>query len=387
MNTENENIKSATAEETANAEANNETQIEKNEREFISEFAPEPIQIPKYNKEKEQKKHEKATEKMKKRNTKKSKKRRKLLRKIIFVIRTVILFVVLSSLLFATLSSLVVKMNTSQYSIESAIRTSEPERFTIGKIKNPGKINMKKSSPRASVADVIRDNSLITVTYADIEQAVRKSSYPDFVADIAHKVVSFYIYGNDFKDITEKDISQMLLKNVSYIKLVTGVEIGESACNDIAKYALKSKAFKELNQNSLQNQAAAKYTYITSVLFSTMVLICLVIAVMLFLVLTVVSCNGFAHKMIGWACIISGVAVGAAGFIFKPAFKVSSEFLQCITDAIVKSFNQSSLIYGSIVLLAGVLVMLIGRAMADDEYEEDTEEEYIEELEEALIEE
>jgi hypothetical protein len=31
--------------------------------------------------------------------------------------------------------------------------------------------------------------------------------------------------------------------------------------------------------------------------------------------------------------------------------------------------------------------MLIGHAMADDEYEEDTEEEYIEELEEALIEE
>ena len=387
MNTENENIQSTVAEETIVAETNNETQIEKNEREFISEFAPEPIQIPKYNKEKEQKKHEKANEKMKKRNTKKSKKRRKLFRKIIFTIRTVILFVVLSSLFFGVLSSLVVKLNTSQYSVESAIRTSEPEKFTIGKIKNPGKINLKKSSPRASVADVIRDNSLITVTYADIEQAVRKSSYPDFVADAAHDVISFYIYGNDFKDITAKDISQMLLKNVSYIKLVTGVEIGESACSDIAKYALKSTAFKELNQNSLQKQSAAKYTYITSVLFSTMVLICLVIALMLFLVLTVVACNGFAHRMIGWACMLSGIAVGAAGFIFKPAFNVSSEFLQCVTDAIVKSFNQSSLIYGGIVFLAGVLVMLIGHAMADEEYEDDTDDEYIEELEEAVIEE
>lgn len=383
MNTENENIQTAENE----AAAENVSENEKNEREFISEFAPEPIQIPKYNKEKEQKKHEKANEKMKKRNTKKSKKRRKLLRKIVFVIRTVILFAVLLSLLFATLSSLIVKMNTSQYSIESAIRTNEPESFVIGKIKNPSKINLKKSSPRASVADVIRDNSLITVTYADIEQAVRKSSYPDFVADAAHDIISFYIYGKDFKEITANDISQMLLKNVSYIKLVTGVELGESACNDIARYALKSSALKEISPSALKEQSAAKYTYITSVLFSTMVLVCLVIAAMLFLVLTVVACNGFAHRMIGWACILSGIGVGTAGFLFKPVFKVSSDFLQCIIDAITKSFNQSSLIYGGVVFLAGILVMLIGHAMADDEYEEEPDDEYIEEIEEAITQE
>lgn len=387
MNADNENMQTSAENEIVTTEVKNETENEKNEREFISEFAPEPIQIPKYDKEKELKKHEKANEKIKKRNTKKSRKRRKLLRKIVFVIRTVILFVVLSSLLCATLSSLVVKMNTSQYSIESAIRTHSPESFVVGKIKNPSKINLKKSSPRASVADVIRDNSLITVTYADIEQAVRKSSYPDFVADAAHDIISFYVYGKDFKEITAKDISQVLLKNVSYIKLVTGVELGESACNDIAKYAVKSSSIKEISPEKLKNQPAAKYTYITSVLFSTMVLICLVIALMLFLVLTVVACNGFAHKMIGWACMLCGVGVGVAGFLFKPLLKASSDFVQCVIDAITKSFNQSSLIYGGVVFLAGILVMLIGHAMADDEYEEEPDDEYIEEIEEAVIEE
>ena len=387
MNADNENMQTSAENEIVTTEVKNETENEKNEREFISEFVPEPIQIPKYNKEKELKKHEKANEKIKKRNTKKSRKRRKLLRKIVFVIRTVILFVVLSSLLCATLSSLVVKMNNSQYSIESAIRTHSPESFVVGKIKNPSKINLKKSSPRASVADVIRDNSLITVTYADIEQAVRKSSYPDFVADAAHDIISFYVYGKDFKEITAKDISQVLLKNVSYIKLVTGVELGESACNDIAKYAVKSSSIKEISPEKLKNQPAAKYTYITSVLFSTMVLICLVIALMLFLVLTVVACNGFAHKMIGWACMLCGVGVGVAGFLFKPLFKASSDFVQCVIDAITKSFNQSSLIYGGVVFLAGILVMLIGHAMADDEYEEEPDDEYIEEIEEAVIEE
>lgn len=385
MSTENENIQ--TCEENIQEKA--ETVNEKNEREFISEFAPEPIQIPKYNKEKEQKKHEKANERMKKRNTKKSKKRRRLLRKIVYIIRTVILFVLLFAVLFSTLSALVVRMNTSEYSIESAIRTHEPERFIVGKIKNPGKINLKKSSSRASIADVLRDNSLITVTYDDIEQAVRKSTYPDFVAETAHDIIGYFLYGKDFKAVTADDVSQMLLKNVSYIKLVTGVELGESACRDIAKYMLKSKAFKEISPDALKNRAAAKYTYITSVIFSPMALICLVIALMLLLILTVVACNGFAHKMIGWAAILSGFLAGSLGFLFKPGFTASSKFIECVVDAITKSFNQNSLIYGIVVLLIGVLVMLIGHAMTDedDEYEEEEFDEYIEEVEEALIEE
>ena len=352
------------------------------QEEFISEFAPEPIKIPKYNKEKEMAKVEKANAKEKKRKTKKSKRRRRLLRKAVLIVRNTFLFLLLFAVISATLTSLLVKMNTSEYAVESAIRTHNPESFMVGKIKNPAKLNIKESSPRASVADVLRDNSMISVTYADIRQAVLKSGYPDFIADIAHDVLGFYIYGKSFDGVTKEDVSSVMLENVSYIKLITGIELGESACDDFGKYIVKSKAIKELSPENLAAHGAADYTYITSVLFSTMALTCLVIGLMLLLVLTVIACNGFAHKMIGWAAMLSGLCVGVAGFLFKPMFKPSSEFVRCVADAIIKSFNQNSLVYGGIVVLVGLLVILVGRAMSDEEdFEEYDEEDYIDEIE------
>lgn len=368
----------AAAEETAPAENKEEKTTQE---EFISEFAPEPIKIPKYNKEKEMRKVEKANAKNKKRKTKKSKKRRKLLRRIVFVARSILLFVLLVAVTATTLSSLLVKMNTSEYSIESSIRSHKPETFVVGKIKHPAKINLKTSSANASVADILRDNSMIIVTYADIKQAVAKSTYPDFIAGIAHDVISYYVYGDAYDGITGDEISEKILDNVSFIKLVTGVELGESACADIGKYASKSTAVKELSEENLAAQRAADYTHITSVLFSTMVLVCLVIALMLLMVLTVIACRGFAHKMIGWGIVVSGLLVGAAGFLFKPMFNPSSVFVKCVVDAITNSFNHSALIYGVIALLVGVLVMLIGKAMNDEDDEEYDEEDYIDEIE------
>ncbi len=350
------------------------------QEEFISEFAPEPIKIPKYNKEKEMLKAEKAKEKKKNRKTKKIKKRRKVLRRIVVVARSIVLFVLLVAAISATLSSLLVKMNVSEYSIETAIRSHEPESFIVGKIKHPSKINFKASSQKASVADILRDNSMITVTYADIKQAVSKSTYPGYIAEVAHNVVNYYIFGETFKGVTSTDIAEKVLENVSYIKLVTGVELGQSACNDIGKYAAKSDTVKALTAESLSKQPAAGYTHITSIAFSTTILICLVIALALLIVLTVIGCKGFIHKMIGWASIVSGFAIGIAGFLFKPAFATSSEFVKCVINAMTKSFNQSALVYAVIAILVGILAMLIGKAMNDeddDEYEED----YIDEIE------
>ena len=350
------------------------------QEEFISEFAPEPIKIPKYNKEKEMIKAEKAKEKKKSRKTKKSKKRLRILRKVVLVARSIVLFVLLVAAISATLSSLLVKMNVSEYSIETAIRNNEPESFIVGKIKHPSKINFKASSQKASVADILRDNSMITVTYADIRQAVSKSTYPGYIAKVAHDVVNYYIFGESFKDITSNDIAQKLLENVSYIKLVTGIELGQSACKEIGKYAAKSDTIKTLTAESLSKQAAAKYTTVTSVAFSTTILVCLVIALALLIVLTVIGCKGFIHKMIGWASIVSGFVIGIAGFLFKPQFATSSQFVKCVINAITRSFNQSALVYAAIAILVGILAMLIGKAMNDvddDEYEED----YIDEIE------
>lgn len=350
------------------------------QEEFIAEFAPEPIKIPKYNKEKEMRKAEKAKEKKKSRKTKKSKKRMRMLRKIVFVARTIVLFVILVAVISATLSSLLVKMNVSEYSIETAIRNNNPESFIVGKIKHPSKINFKASSQKASVADILRDNSMITVTYEDIKQAVSKSTYPGYIAEVAHNVVNHYIFGEPFKGITGIDIAEKVLENVSYIKLVTGVELGQSACKDIGSYAAKSETVKAFTAENLAKQPAAKYTHITSVAFSTTVLVCLVIALALLIVLTVLGCKGFIHKMIGWASIVSGLVVGVIGFLYEPTFTTSSEFVKCVINAMTRSFNQSALVYAAIAILVGILAMLIGKAMNDeddDEYEED----YIDEIE------
>ena len=385
MNTENENqIREIEKEDKLIEAENNLVNNDVGDEEFISEFAPAPIKIPNYNKEKELAKIERQNAKRKKKKSKKSKKRRKLLRKIVFMIRTAVLFVLMLSVMAVTLSTLLVKLNTTEYSIENAIRTHESERFIVGKIKNPAKLNLKHSSNYASVADVLRDNSMITVTYDDIEQAVRKSSFNEFIANTSYRVIRTYIYGDAFKAITPKDISNLMLDNVAYIKLVTGIELGESACNDFGRYISKSAAFKELSTQSLEKQTAAKYTYITKVLFSTPALIVMVIALMLLMVLTVIGCSGFAHRMIGITAMLSGIIVGVGGFLFKPVYTTQSTFVECVIDAITKSFNINAIIYGSIVFAVGLLVILLGHLMADDEYEE-YEEDYIEDMEKSSL--
>lgn len=351
------------------------------ESEFISEFAPEPIKIPNYNKEKEMAKVKKAKEKKKKHNSKKSRRLRKKVRKIFFAVRTAVLFMLLFAVLTTTLSALLVKMNTSEYSIKSAIRTSDPESFVVGKIKDPARLNIKESSPRASVADVVRDNSLIPITYADIKQVIAKSSYPDFVADVAHNIIGYYVYGTRAEIITAKSISDVMLKNVSYIKIVTGTELGESACRNFGNYIADSKAVKELMPGNLQKQEAAKFTPVTEVVFSMPALICMVVALILLLVLTIISCNKFAHKMLGWVTILSGLAVGALGFLFKPMFASSSEFVTSVIEALTLNFNRSALIFGIIVMGVGLIVLLIGRALNDDDDEYEDDDDYIDEIE------
>lgn len=399
MNSENENrneqlleneaviTETADSEVSENTDKDNEENESSAAEEFISEFAPAPINIPNYNKQKAMQKREKANAKKKKQNSRKSKKRRRMLRKVLFVVRTILLFLLLFAVIFTTISVLVTKINTSEFSVESTIRTHEPERFVVGKVKNPSKLNLKQSSMRASVADILRDNSMILVTYDDIQQAVRKSSYPDYVAKKAHDVLNYYLYGKPYKEITASEISNLLLDNVSYIKLVTGQELGDTACKALGKRIAASSALKETQESYLEKQPLSRYTYITSVMLSMPTLIGLVIALLLLLVLTVISCGGFVHRMIGWACMLSGIImctlVGASKILFKPLFKPATEFIRCVAEAIRNGFVSSALIYGGLMFLLGLIIMLIGHAMADsyDEDEEIDEADYIDGIE------
>ncbi len=359
-------------------------QPEKDEKstqeEFISEFAPAPIKIPNYNKEREMRKRVKIKEKNKKARSKKSRKRRRLIKKILVVLRSVVLFTLLLVLTTATVSTLYVKMNTSEYSVRKAIRDANPETFVVGEIETPEKMHLRESSKKASIADILRDNSMLLVTYGEIQGAVMRSTYPDFVAGVAHEIMNHYIYGTEYDGVEKKEIEEALLENASYIKTVTDREVGETASAEIAEYMMGSEEFKSLNPYKIANQEASQHTHITSILFSTMSLICFVIALLLFMVLTIMLCKGYAYKLIGWSAVLSGAVCAVLGFFFKPHFVPVGEFVTSVFEAITKSLNQSALVFGGITILVGILIMLVGSALKeedDDEYEE----EYIDEIE------
>ncbi len=350
---------------------------------FIEDFTPTMINIPNYNKEKEQKKREKASIKAKKSKTKKSRRRRRLIKKIINITRNVVLFILLLAISIIVVSSLIVRGNTSKLAIEGAIKDYGPERISIGEVEDYSKMSLAESSEYASVADILKDNAEIPVSYAEIEQNVENSTYPTFIAEVATSVVRYYVFADYYERVTKADISKMLYDNASKIEILTGKKLSEKDCSKLAGYIVKSYAYKEIDTNELNRQKAAGHTPVTSVLFSLPVLIGMVVAFMLIIVLIVMTCKGFSHKLIGWAIMISGMVSGIWGFVLRPMFKTSSKFVSCIIDAIMDMFNRNSLIYGAVTIVVGLLVLLIGSAIierSEDEYDED-ELEYIEELE------
>lgn len=388
-NIEDENIAPETvAEDTVAEEMVEETEIQEESeapKDFIDEFAPTSIVIPNYDREKELKKAEKINLKKKKRDTKKSRKRRRIIKKIVNITCAVLLTILLFAVAFTVASSVIVRVNTSQFAVESAIKNYGPEKLIIGEIKDHEKLGMNQSAENASMADVLRDNATIPVTYAFIEQEVDKSTYPEFVSGITTDVIGYYVFGTPYKQVEREEIENLIYKNSSKIKTVTGQELTESDCTKLAKYISKAAVCKEISVSELNKQDATDYTPITSVLFSFPVLIGMILALVLVLVLIIVACKGYAYKIIGWAVLASGLASGIVGFVIKPMYTASTAFVQCIVDAVTTAFNKNALIYGIVVTVVGILVLLIGSAMKDkdddDVYEEDESEEYIEEIE------
>ena len=367
---ENEALKEA---KTENIDLEHTQKVEREE--IISDFAPEPIKIPNYNVKKELKKHDKGKKRDLKRNSEQSKKTRKILKKIVSIVSATVFFILIFTVLTATLASILVKFNTTEHAIEIAIKNHEPENFIIGKIKSVDKLNIKPSAKNATLTDILRDNAMGSITYADIEMAISKSTYSDFIAKHTHGVISFLLYGTEYRGMTGSSVSEVLLKNSSYIKLVTGVELGESACREFGAYVDSSSAFDDIKPMSLINTKLSQYTEYTSVVFSFMVLVCLIVSLMLLIVLSSVICRRAAHIVIGWSAVFSGVASVVGGFLFKLSFETSSVFIQNVIEALNKSFSTSMFVFGGVVCGIGILVLLIGKVINDGYYDEEITEE------------
>ena len=337
---------------------------------LVAEFAPAPISIPKYNKEREHKKAVKAGEKNRKSTREKNKKRkqRKLLRKIVAVARAICLTVLFVSVLTMSLYTAVVKMNTTKYSVETAIRENKPETFTVGKIKAPEKINLKPSSPSAALADVIRDNSDISITYEDISRGVKRSNISSFLAKISCGIIEHCLYGKEYKEVTKEELKELIYSESNNIYSLTGRHVGESASEEIAAYVMESPEFKELSAENIKRQATKNDTKFTSVVFSTPVLIAMVVIAIILIILILLTCKGYAHSIIGWSTVVCGMAVGIAGYFTSSLIDIRSEFFSDVANALVERFNQSSVIWGAVTAGLGIVVILIGRALREEEY-------------------
>lgn len=342
--------------------------------EIISEFAPTPIEIPNYNKEKAKKKAQKEKVKKKKARTRKARRRKRMIRKTLRIVRNIFLFAFILIVATATVTSLLVKMNTTESSVEKAIRDAGPETFVIGQIDNPDEIYLEESSASASVADIIRDNSGKGTTYKGIENAVDNSAYPGFISKITANIINYYVYGQSYKEVGETEIKEMLMDCNGRIGGSSQL-LGDTKSGVIAERIANSPAAKAVSAKELNKQEAVKYTSVTSVLFSSSVLIFLVVALLVLLILTIIYCRTYWHKIIGGAVITAGLIVGVLGFLFKPAFVTAVPFVRSVLDAITKSFNDSALIYGAVTILIGALLVFIGKSMRDDDddyyYEEE----------------
>ena len=278
--------------------------------------------------------------------------------------------------------SLLVKMNTTEHAIETAIRNNNPELFTIGKIKKPEKINLSPSSPRAALADIIRDNSDHVITYDDIAREVKRSNYSHFLATLSHNIIDFYIFGNEYQGVTEENVEALILSASKRIYGLTGRNVGESASKEFAAYIKNSSFFDDLSRENVMRQMNAQETEITSILFSTITLICLVIAAILLIVLTIVSCKDIAHKVIGWSIIVGGGLTGIAGYFTTTIFNARSELLKDVAEVLLNTFSHNAIIWSGITVVIGIVIILMGKMIIDDEeYDEYDQNGYIDEIE------
>lgn len=342
---------------------------------LLSEFAPKPMNIPNVDLEKEKKRQEKRDknrdrEKKKVEARKNRSKSKKISagQKIAAGIASFVLFMVMTVTMTGLVSSLSVQMATSRYAFHLAVDNMDvaeiaidsPDYQALGE-----NFDMVKSSGRAALVDIIRDNSQVQVTYNEIVSSIERSDMESFIETNLKSAADYLLLDKPYTPVTGADIANVVNNSRRLVYSLTGKQLTEEDCAKVAAYFENSGKLEDVSLQNLSAVGLRQYTQYTRHLFSVKILGAILLLNILLIVLLVVLGRKTAHIPIGWAFILSGIAVIAGAILFKPAYVVRSGFLQTVLNNYFNFFTMAVIIIAGIFTVTGACVFLIGNAATD----------------------
>lgn len=342
---------------------------------LLSEFAPKPMNIPNVNLEREKKRQEKREKKrdqekkkVEARKNRHKKAKRSTGQKIAAGIACFMLFLLMSVTMTAFITSLSIQAATSKYAFRIAVDNMDVAEIAIG---SPDyrmlmdTFEMEESSGRAALVDMIRDNSNVLVTYGEIVSGIEGSSVESFLETQLKSAVDHLLLDKPYTPMTGEDIANVVKNSATLVRNLTGKILTEDDYINIAAYFENSGKLEDVSLRAVESTKLRKYTQYTRNLLSLPILGALLLLNILFIVLLIVLGRSSAHIPIGWAFIVSGIAVIVGGILFRPSHTVASAFLQTVLNRYCSFFTMTVTITAGVFAVVGALIFLIGNAAND----------------------
>ena len=342
---------------------------------LLSEFAPKPMNIPNVNLEREKKRQERREKKrdlekkkVEARKNRHKKAKRSTGQKIAAGIACFVLFMVMSVTMTAFISSLTIQAATSRYAFRLAVDNMDVAEITIGSPDYRAlrdSFDMDESSGRAALVDMIRDNSNVLVTYGEIVSGIEGSGVESFLETQLKSAVDHLLLDKPYTPMTGEDIANVVKNSATLVRNLTGRILTDEDYSNIAAYFESGGKLDDVSIQAVESAQLRKYTPYTRNLLSLNILGALLLINILLIVLLVVLGRNSAHIPIGWAFIVSGIAVVVGGILFKPSHAVTSGFLQTVLNQYFSFFTMTVVIIAGIFAVVGALIFLIGNAAND----------------------
>lgn len=345
---------------------------------LLSEFAPKPMNIPNVNLEREKKDQAKrdrkrGQEKKKVESRKKhgnKGKRRSTGQKVAAAIASFLIFLIMTATMSGFVSLLSVQLATCRYAMNLAVSNMDVAEIPIDTPNYPAlaeSFGMVTSSGRAALVDLIRDNSQVAVTYDEILSGIKSSGMEDFLVRRLLSAKDYLLFDKPYTPVTGADISNVIKDNATLVRNLTGIILSDGDYANIATYFEDSGKLDNVSEQALSQTWLRQYTPIAKKLLDIKVLAGLLLINILLMVLLIILGRNSAHIPIGWAFILSGIAVVVAGIMFRPSFAVASGFLQTVLNSYFSFFTGAVVVIAAAFAIIGALIFLIGNAVTDDD--------------------